>query len=127
MTKYAVLLLVPLLSACAGWSTSRLAVWGPYPDTPEAILVQRVANAVEARGYTVADIDVEHGFVDVYSNAGRRCSVPSSFRFRFYRGGWVELQVRGCDVFRREDGRLTMPGPVHREYVGLADRLLEPG
>lgn len=121
-----VLLFVPLLAACAGWSTTSLAVWGPYPDTSEQELVQQVVHAVEARGYTVSRVDAANGFVEVYSNAGRVCSVPSSFRFRFYRGGWIELQVRGCDVHRRPDGRHTMPARVHREYVGLADRLMEP-
>lgn len=120
-------LFVPVLAACGGWSTTSLAVWGPYPDSSEQELVERVVRAVEARGYGVTSVDVPNGFVEVYSNSGRGCSVPGSFRFRFYRGGWIELQVRGCDVHRREDDRYTMPSTLNREYVGLADRLLEPG
>jgi len=125
----ALMLLVwlPLLVACGGWSTTSFAVWGPYPEASEEQLVRRVVHAAEARGYTAENIDVARGLVDVNANADPGCSVPSTFRFRFYRGGWVELQARGCDVHRRADGRYTMPARVHREYVGLADRLLEPG
>lgn len=86
--------------------------------------MRRVVRAVETRGFTVTRVDVERGIVDVRSNLGSRCRARPAFRFRFYRGAWVELRPVGCHVILLPDGTYTLPTLLHREYVALAAGLL---
>lgn len=123
-SKHAVFLALFLVSCSWRWSTTPLAVWGPYPGVEERALVERVVQRVTARGYAVSEVNAKAGVVEVTSQAGRACPTPASFRFRFYRGGVIQLQVLGCNTHRGPDGRYTLPAALHREYVALADQLL---
>lgn len=128
MVRVAILLTIAALAAATGGCASGIAtsnaVYGPYPNEPQAALFERVVQRVRGRGYVVLDEDVTAGHFAVRSRATDSIGQRAAFRFRFYRGGWVGVEIGGGGAHRTVDGRTVLPRQLHQEYAQLVSNLL---
>lgn len=114
-----VLLILVSTSGCAFYGDAHVALYGPYDSLGESELVERVAERLRERGYTVEEQTSDGRIVVLsrYHDSRRR---RGRFVFQCYRGGWIQLRVEGPLVHERHERYDTVHNGLRDEYVQLA-------
>lgn len=111
-------------SGCVRFTTTPIAVFGPYRDAPTERLLESAASALTRRGYQIQSVDPASGQLTV-TTWTRIHSRATLVRVQVYREGWVQVIPQGPAVRRAGVGSVSMPSGLCDEYADMTAGLMD--
>lgn len=110
-------------SGCMRYTTTPVAVFGPYQGVGTEQILQIASSGLVSRGYQILSMDAARGQLTVQTRTRIRFQ-PTTIRVQVFREGWVQIVPQGAYVQNAGSGRVSMPSGLVDEYVDMTVNLM---